>query len=66
MLIVIVTPTSNGCADVICPSLLKSTVATDLLTSTHPLLLDRKYNLHSICKRDTICMQFVKQNTIYI
>jgi hypothetical protein len=42
---------SYGCADVICPSLLEFIVATSLLTSGHPLLLDRKHNLYLVYKR---------------
>jgi hypothetical protein len=37
---------SDGRADIICLSLLKSIVVTGLLTSAHPLLLDRKHHLH--------------------
>jgi hypothetical protein len=42
---------SDGRADVILLSLLKSTVAIDRLTSAHSALLDRKCNLHSVYKR---------------
>jgi hypothetical protein len=55
-------PSSDGRVDVICPSLLESTVATGVPMSAHPLLLDRKHNLHLICKR----RHNLKQNTICI
>jgi hypothetical protein len=45
------TPSSDGCADIIRLSLLESTVVTNMLTSTHPSLLDRKHNLYLVCKR---------------
>jgi hypothetical protein len=41
MSVAIVAPSSDGYADVIRPSLLESTVAMGVLTSAHPLLLDR-------------------------
>jgi hypothetical protein len=43
-------PSSDGHADVIYLSLLESTVTTGVLPSTHPLLLDRKHNLHLVCE----------------
>jgi hypothetical protein len=46
-----VAPSSNGRVDIIRLLLLESTVATDVLISAHPLLLDRKHNLHSVYKR---------------
>jgi hypothetical protein len=53
------TPSSDMRANVIRSSLLEYTVATDVLTSAHPLLLNRKHNLHSVCKRrhnlHTVC-----------
>jgi hypothetical protein len=49
-------------AYVICPSLLESKVVTIVLTSAHPLLLNRKHNLYLICKR----RHNLKQNTISI
>jgi hypothetical protein len=62
MAVATVAPSSNGRADVICPSLLKSTVTTDVLMSAHPLLLDEKYNLHLVYKR----RHNLKQNIICI
>jgi hypothetical protein len=44
-------PSSDERADIIRPSLLMSIIATGLLTSAHPSLLDRKHNMHSVCKR---------------
>jgi hypothetical protein len=41
MIITTVTPSSDKHADVIHSSLLESTVMTDMLTSTHPSLLNR-------------------------
>jgi hypothetical protein len=42
-----VNPSSDGRADIICPSLLKSTVMMGEL----PFLLDKKQNLYLVCKR---------------
>jgi hypothetical protein len=46
-----VTHSSDGCPDIMCPSLLNSTIVMGLLTSAHPLLLDRKHNLYLVYKR---------------
>jgi hypothetical protein len=51
MFVATVAPSSDGCADIICSSLLESTVAMGALTSAHSLLLDRTHNLHLVCKR---------------
>jgi hypothetical protein len=60
MSIASVSYSSDGRADVIYPSLLESTVAAGLLTLAHPLLLDKKHNLHLGLKR----RHNLKQNTI--
>jgi hypothetical protein len=42
---------STVTTDKSCLSLLWALVATGVLTSAHPSLLDRKHNLYSVCKR---------------
>jgi hypothetical protein len=42
---------SNGLVEVIYPLLIGFTVATDVLTSTHPSLLDKKHNIYSVSER---------------
>jgi hypothetical protein len=50
MLIITVAISSNEYAKVLCSSLLESTVATSLS------LMDRKYNLYLVYKKNTICI----------
>jgi hypothetical protein len=49
--VVTVAHNSDGHADVMYPLLLESIVGTSLVTSAHLLLLDRKHNLHLVCKK---------------